>query len=79
MAGGNGILSVLSSPGASMDAGMTSPQAAMSAPLVTDVGSDGGAASLGHVQVGVAALLLLSIAALVLLNKAGFRFSVTVG
>lgn len=78
MAGGNGILSVLGSPGVDMSAGMSTPQAAPAAALgVTN--SEGSTAPVGHVQIGVAALLLLSIAVLVGLNKAGFRFSVTVG
>jgi membrane-associated phospholipid phosphatase len=78
MAGGNGILSVLGSPGVQMDNGMTSPQAAMAGP-VSVANSTGSSAPLGHVQIATAALLLLSVAVLIAMNKAGFRFSVTVG
>lgn len=78
MAGGNGVLDVLGSPGVSMSSGMSSPQAAPAGPVgITN--SEGSTAPVGHVQIGVAALLLLSLAVLVGLNKAGFRFSVTVG
>jgi hypothetical protein len=78
MAGGNGILSVLGSPGVTMANGMSSPQAAMAGPIgVTN--SEGTTADLGHIQIAVGALLLLSLAILVGMNKAGFRFSVTVG
>jgi len=41
--------------------------------------SSGSTATLGHVQIATAALLVLSLAVLIGLNKAGFRFSVTVG
>lgn len=80
-AGGNGILSVLGSPGVSMDNGMSSPQAAMAGwnGGAAVQNSSGSAAQLGHVQIATAALLLLSLAVLVAMNKAGFRFSVTVG
>jgi len=78
MAGGNGIMFALGSPAQSYDAGFSSPQAAMSSP-VSVTNSAGSAASLGHVQIAVGAMLLLSLAVLVLMNKAGFRFSVTVG
>lgn len=78
MAGGNGILSVLGSPGASMNAGMTSPSPAMAGPAAVS-NTAGTSASLGHVQIAVGAMLVLSIAVLILMNKAGFRFSVTVG
>lgn len=78
MAGGNGIMFALGSPMASQDAGLASPQAAFSgAPAVTNTA--GSSASLGHVQIAVGAMLLLSLAVLVVMNKAGFRFSVTVG
>jgi hypothetical protein len=82
MAGGNGILSVLAAPGVSMDQGMSTPQAYMAgpmqgAPAVSNTG--GSSAPLPHIQIATAALLLLSVAVLVGLNKAGFRFSVTVG
>lgn len=78
MAGGNGIMSVLGSPGIAMGGGMSSPQAAMAGPIgVTN--TEGTTADLGHIQIAVGALLLLSLAVLVSMNKAGFRFSVTVG
>lgn len=78
MAGGNGIMFALGSPASNMDAGFSSPQAAMSgAPAVSNTA--GTAAALGHVQIAVGTMLLLSLAALILMNKAGFRFSVTVG
>lgn len=78
MAGGNGILSVLGSPAVDMSAGRSSPQAAM-AGGTTVANTSGGEASLGRVQIATAALLLISLAVLVAMNKAGFRFSVTVG
>lgn len=80
MAGGNGILSVLGSPGLDMSAGMAPPVPAAAAPVNGVVNtSSTSVASLTHVQIGVAAMLLLSLAVLVGLNKAGFRFAVTVG
>lgn len=78
MAGGNGILNVLGSPAVSMGGGATSPQAAMAGPAQV-ANTAGSSADLGHVQIATAGLLLLSLAVLVFLNKAGFRFSVTVG
>ncbi len=78
MAGGNGIMFALGSPMQSMDSGASSPQAGISNSVAIG-SSSGSAAPLGHVQIAVGAMLLLSLAALVLLNKAGFRFSVTVG
>lgn len=78
MAGGNGIMFALGSPSSGMDGGFSSPQAAVSgAPAVSNTA--GTSANLGHVQIAVGAMLLLSLAVLVLMNKAGFRFSVTVG
>lgn len=41
--------------------------------------TSGGNVSLGRVQVTTAVLFALAVGALVLLNKAGFKFSVTVG
>jgi hypothetical protein len=80
MAGGNGIMFALGSPAVSQDAGASTPQPWMAgASTGTITNTSGGAAPLGHVQIAIGAALLLSIAALVLLNKAGFRFSVTVG
>lgn len=78
MAGGNGVLSVLGSPGVSMAAGFgpPSPTPAGPAQVTNTAGSN---APLAHVQIATVALLLISVAVLVGLNKAGFRFSVTVG
>lgn len=78
MAGGNGIMFALGSPMQSFDAGASSPQAGISSPVAV-TNTTGSAAPLGHVQIAVGAMLLLSLAVLVIMNKAGFRFSVTVG
>jgi hypothetical protein len=77
MAGGNGILSVLGSPAVSMSNGMSTPQASPAGAVVSN--SEGASAPVGHVQIATVALLVLSLAVLIGLNKAGFRFSVTVG
>jgi hypothetical protein len=80
VAGGNGIMFALGSPMVSQDAGTSTPQPWMAGSSTgTITNSSGGQAPLGHVQIAIGATLLLSIAVLVLLNKAGFRFSVTVG
>lgn len=78
MAGGNGIMFALGSPMQSFDSGAAPPQAGISSPVAV-TNSSGSAAPLGHVQIAVGAALLLSMAVLVMLNKLGFRFSVTVG
>jgi len=75
MAGGNGIMFALGSP----IGGGTTPEATMAGGNTSVQNSSGGAAPLGHVQIAIGAALLLSLAVLVVLNKAGFRFSVTVG
>lgn len=78
MAGGNHVLSVLGSPGAMMSTGMAPPNAAMSgAAAITNTA--GASAPAQHVQIAVAGLLVLSLAVLVAIHKAGFNFNVTVG
>lgn len=77
-AGGNHILSVLQSPGVMMSSGMAPPQAAMSGAAAVQ-NTSGGSAPVQHVQIAVAGLLVLSLAALVAMHKAGFNFNVTVG
>jgi hypothetical protein len=78
VAGGNNILSVLSSPGVMAQTGMAPPNATMAGPA-TVTNTSGGAAPAQHVQIAVAGLLVISLAVLVALHKAGFNFNVTVG
>lgn len=80
MAGGNHILSVLGGGSADFtaDAGFGSPMPQLAGPAAI-TNEQGTYAPVAHVSFGVAGLFLLSLAALVFLNKAGFRFSVTVG
>jgi hypothetical protein len=78
MAGGNHVLSVLSSPGAGFGTGTSTPQPALSGAAAV-VNSSGGAAPAQHVQIAVAGLLVLSLVVLVAMHKAGFNFNVTVG
>lgn len=77
-AGGNHVLSVLGSPGVAMAGGMA-PVGASAAGPATVQSSSGSTAQLGHVQFAVAGLLILSLAVLIALNKAGFKFSATIG
>lgn len=80
MAGGNGVLSVLSTPVQfTADAGFGPMTPVFAGPGPSVGNEQGTSAPLAHVTFGVVGLFLVSVAALIFLNKAGFRFSVTVG
>lgn len=86
-AGGNDAIGLMRGWGAPPLAGPTpAAQIGSSVPSrpggasgATISNTSGGNVSLGRVQVTTAVLFLLAVGALVLLNKAGFKFSVTVG
>lgn len=84
-AGGNDMLSVFNGWGPPSVGPTPVAQIGSSVPIQTQArgaaisNTSGGQVALGRVQITTAALFLLAIGALVLLNRAGFKFSVTVG
>lgn len=84
-AGGNDAMGLLRGWGAPNGSPTPAPQLGSSVPNggpargAAVCNTSGGQVSLGRVQLTTAALFAIAIGALILLNRAGFKFSVTVG
>jgi hypothetical protein len=86
-AGGNDAIGLMRGWGPPAVAGPTpGPQIGSSVPSgpaqargASIANTSGGVVSLGRVQVTTCALFLFAVGALIVLNRAGFKFSVTVG
>lgn len=75
----NGMHSILGGAGFDMSAGFGPALPAVAASSQQITNEQGTGAPVAHVSFGVAGLFLVALLGLVVLNRAGFRFSVTVG